>query len=289
MTMKKLTRRKFLKQITGLGIGTFLFSASGYTYARYIEPMLLTTTEKILTSKKIPKSFNGIKIIQFSDTHLGHYYTLENLSKLVNKINSFEPHIILFTGDLIDAPDKYALLNHISPVLKKLTAPLGKFAIYGNHDHGGYGSNHYKKIMKDSNFTLLVNESQTIQIDNGYIVIAGLDDAMLSKPDIPITLRGVDTGAYTIMMVHEPDLADLVSQYQVDVQLSGHSHGGQVQLPLYGPLITPPFAKRYVEGMYHIKDSDLKLYVNRGIGTTRMPFRFFSIPELTIFTLERDD
>lgn len=288
---KSLSRRKFIKRIAQLGFGSILLSFGGYSYARYIEPRMLRVNRVTIASPDIPKSFNGISITQFSDTHLGHHYTIEQFKELISKVNELNSDLVFFTGDLIDEPNRYDSLEAVAPILQDIRAPLGKYAIYGNHDHGGYGSEMYKKMMEQSNFKILMNQHTTIKSsENESIVIAGLDDLMLGKPDIDLTLEGIPTDQFIILMAHEPDVADEVSTRKaVNLQVSGHSHGGQVQIPFIGPLITPPYAVKYVEGFYELPDTGMTLYVNRGIGTTREPYRFFSIPEITVFTLVHEE
>ena len=139
--------------------------------------------------------------------------------------------------------------------------------------------------MELSDFKLLRNESAELKlIDDSSIHIIGIDDAMLGKPNFDLALAHVPKEQYKILLSHAPDLADQTVNYDVQLQLSGHSHGGQIKIPFVGALITPLFARKYREGFYNI--NKLKLYVNRGIGTTRMPFRFLSKPEIAIFTLK---
>jgi predicted MPP superfamily phosphohydrolase len=257
----------------------------GYSYARFIEPKQLEINRFTYKSPHLPQSFDGIKILQFSDTHLGHYYDMEQFNRLIQKINQEKPDIVFFTGDLIDAPDMFKEAQSIVPLLSSIQAPLGKFSIYGNHDHGGYGTESYKEIMELSGFKLLVNSFSPISILDKQIYVAGLDDYMLGRPDFEQTLRDIPEGAFTILLAHEPDVAKISHSYPVQLQLSGHSHGGQIKIPFYGHIVTPPFAEEYVEGFYEIGDIPLTVYVNRGLGTTRVPFRFLSKPEISIFTL----
>lgn len=286
----KMSRRRFLKR----GLGTFLTGivavGGGGFYAREIEPKLLTVKKHTISHPMIPNGFDGFKILQFSDTHIGFQYDLSQLQELVNKINEQKPDMILFTGDLMDTPNQYADINSIAPILKNLEAPFGSFAIYGNHDHGGYGSDLYQNVMTEAGFTLLLNEAHQVSLlTNESLYIAGIDDAMLGRPDIQATLESIPNEAYTILLSHAPDLADQAASIgNVQLQLSGHSHGGQIQIPFLGAIIKPPFAKKYFEGFYQIDQTGdpLTLYVNRGLGTTRLPFRFLSPPEITVFTLQ---
>jgi uncharacterized protein len=288
---KKQTRRTFLKRTFGSFLTVLGLSSGGYLYANRIEPSLLDIQQHNIKHPLIPNSFNGIKMIQFSDTHLGFQYNLHQFNNLVEKINSLKPDIILFTGDLMDEPNQYTEINKLIPILKNLQAPLGKFCIFGNHDHGGYGSEIYRNIMETTNFTVLLNDSAQVKLKDGSkIYLLGIDDAMLGKPNLPLTLKNVPKDSFKILLSHAPDLAETTVQYPIHWQLSGHSHGGQIKIPFFGALVTPPFAQIYPEGLYSIGENNpLSLYVNRGIGTTRLPFRFMSKPELSVFTLESEN
>ncbi|WP_080874897.1 metallophosphoesterase [Oceanobacillus timonensis] len=279
-----MNRRTFLKRSLGSLLTLLGLSGGSYFYAREIEPALLTITEESISDPQIPKAFNQFKIVQFSDTHLGFHYTLEQLETLISKINDLEPDLILFTGDLVDEPNNYDWNNKLIQLLKNLNAPNGKFWIYGNHDHGGYGTDILYETFEAADFTLLQNSATRIQQGDASFILAGLDDAMLGNPDIGKSIEERANSDFTILLAHEPDLADAVKEYPVDIQISGHSHGGQVRLPFIGHLYTPAYAEKYVQGKYTISDR-LTLYVNRGIGTTRLPYRFLCRPELHTYTL----
>jgi uncharacterized protein len=285
---KKLSRRSFIRRAFGSFFTMVGAGYGGYFYAHEIEPRLLKINKHVIEHVDIPKSFDGFKIVQFSDTHLGFQYDLKQFKKMLSQISSLKPDIIFFTGDLMDAPNQYPFSEEIVPLLKNLHAPFGKYSIYGNHDHGGYGSDIYKNIMDLADFKLLLNESDQIQLLNGSsIYVLGIDDAMLGKPNFEAASANIPADKYKILLSHAPDLADRAVDFGIQLQLSGHSHGGQIQIPFVGALITPPFAKKYREGFYDIKvtETQLTLYVNRGIGTTRLPFRFLSKPEISLFTL----
>lgn len=280
----KMTRRTFIKSFFWAVAGGFLMSSGLYNYARYIEPRRLEVKKKAFFHPKLSQALDGLKLVQFSDTHLNDHFQIEHLKKVVNKVNEFEPDLIVFTGDLIDEPNRYPYLEQIPPVLKRLRASLGKFAVYGNHDHGGYGTDLYEEILLQADFHLLKNERKEIELlDGSRIVLAGLDDYILGKPDFGKIFRESDKNDFTILLVHEPDAVLQAKEYHFDLQLSGHSHGGQVKIPFCGAVYTPPYAKRFTEGFYKIGQTSL--YVNRGLGTTRLPFRFLSVPEITLFTL----
>jgi len=122
---------------------------------------------------------------------------------------------------------------------------------------------------------------------SSYLLMNTVTVLIYGKPDIEMAVTGIPVDSYNILLVHEPDLADAAHPFNIQLQISGHSHGGQVKIPFVGPLITPPYSEKYYEGFYELGNDDqtLTLYVNRGLGTTRLPFRFLSKPELTMFTL----
>ncbi|WP_042145130.1 metallophosphoesterase [Paucisalibacillus sp. EB02] len=282
-----MNRRSFLKKLIGGTITLLGLTGSTYYYARNVEPGLLTIKTESIVSKKIPASFNDFKIVQFSDTHIGFQYTLEQFQDLINQINGLNPDIIVFTGDLVDEPNKYDWSPKLTQLLNNLYAKKGKYWIYGNHDHGGYGTEIVQEVMEKAHFNLLKNSHQVIEIDVDRIILAGIDDVILGSPNLPKALQHTSPDLFTILLSHEPDFADITKQHHVDVQLSGHSHGGQVRLPFLGHLYTPIYAEKYVEGKYTFETSNLNLFVSRGIGTTRLPYRFFCKPEITVFTLKK--
>lgn len=280
-----MNRRSFLKKLFGSVITAGIFSSGIYYYARSIEPKQLKIMNHIIKSKKLPSSFQNFKIIQFSDTHVGFHYQLTDLMDLVETINSKNPDVIVFTGDLIDEPISYKNHEQLSNILSLLNAPYGKFWVYGNHDHGGYGTDIIKQIMEKANFQLLKNSHRYISINEEHIMIAGVDDIILGTPKIQKAIGDTDQGLFTMLLAHEPDYADVAAQFPIDIQLSGHSHGGQVRLPMIGHLYTPAFAQKYIRGKYVLNEERFSLFVNQGIGTTRMPLRFFCTPELSVYTL----
>lgn len=284
----KMGRRSFLKRLFGSIVGVFGLSGGTYYYAKHIEPAMLSVNYETITSTKLAPAFSNVKILQFSDTHLGFHYTTQQFQALMDKITQEEPDLILFTGDLVDAPNQvsFKLLKETTEMLGSLHAPLGKYWIYGNHDHGGYGTEKIAKAMSDGGFTLLQNSHVSINKDKDSFTLAGLDDVLLGKPNLSEALKGSNPKLFTLLMCHEPDYATQVQQFPVDVQLSGHSHGGQIQVPFLGYLVTPPMAQYYVEGWHQLGTQPLSLYVSRGIGTTRMPYRFMCKPEITVHTLK---
>ncbi|MFC2950267.1 metallophosphoesterase [Virgibacillus sediminis] len=287
--MTKLTRRSFIKKALGSLLALAGFGGGAYYYAREVEPYMLQVIEENISLANIPSAFEHFRIIQFTDTHIGFHYDLRQFQTLVKEINNLNPDLIVFTGDLVDEPNRYSWEEGLTDALSMLKAPFGKFWVYGNHDHGGYGTEKLAEVMESAGFTLLQNSHTVIEKDTDRFILAGIDDAILGRPDIRESLSRVNPDLLTIMLAHEPDVADAVAEFPVDIQLSGHSHGGQVQLPFIGHLYTPSLAEKYVEGKYNFHSNRLSLYVSRGIGTTRLPYRFLCKPEIQVYTLNSRD
>lgn len=285
--LKYMNRRAFLKRTTGFLISLIGLTGGTHYYSKEIEPSSLHIQKETIQSAKLTNAFHNKKIVQFSDTHLGFNYTVKDLKKLVKQINELAPDIIVFTGDLIDDPKQVNDTEEkkIIQALQPLHAPKGKYWIYGNHDHGGYGTEKVFDIMTQAEFTLLQNSHTVIEENNEKLIIAGIDDLMLGKPNLSAALHQTNQDIFTILLAHEPDFADQAVKHAVDVQLSGHSHGGQIRLPIVGHIYSPAFAEKYVLGKYTLKDK-LQLFVNGGIGTTRVPYRLFCKPEIHEYTLQ---
>lgn len=275
---------KFINNIIKSLVAMFLVIALLGVYITFIERNLLVVKRDTITLGE--NNDNKVKIVQFSDTQLGEYYTLEDLEKAVNKINKLNADLVVFTGDLIDNASKYEDLYNVSEVLGKIQSNIGKYAIYGNHDIGGGAIRYYANIMSEAGFTLLVNESDTIKVNDKTITMFGGDDALMGNHDSIKTMDGISNDNTNILLIHEPDLIDKYNEYPIDLALSGHSHGGQVYIPFYGPIKSTLLAEKYNKGFYYMdNERDTTLYVSSGLGNTKVPFRFLNIPEIKVFNL----
>lgn len=256
--------------------------------ARYIEPKLLKVKEQRIITHKLTLE-EPLKIVQFSDVHLGKDYSFTDFKRIITKMNALNPDLVIFTGDLIDDNKTFTEVEKVIELLKMVESTYGNYAVYGNHDHGGNGTRRYAKIMKESGFRLLVNENETITLKNGEkIHLIGIDDIILSRPDFEAAFKGIETKGYKLFISHAPDVVDrLPSEGVVDLQLSGHSHGGQVRLPIVGAPFTVPYGRKYIKGLYEVSEREgMLLYVNSGIGTSQLPYRFLNPPEITLFLIE---
>ncbi len=263
----------------------FLVITAVYIYSRYIETNYLTVHYEAINNRYINKDSIELKVLQFSDMHISKYFDEKDIEKTVEKINEEKPDIVVFTGDLIDEYNDYKNKEDVSEIwslLKEINAPLGKYAVYGNHDYGGGAEQAYKKIMENSDFIVLKNDK--IVLDDYNINIIGMDDSIFGKFEKDKLIGFLDEKSCNIVLSHEPDVIDHLLEYNIDLFLSGHSHGGQVNLPFVKVL--PILAKKYTGGIYSFNNyRQTTLYVNIGLGTSQIPLRFMAPPELSVFIL----
>lgn len=256
----------------------FLFSCIAI-YAFMIEPKRIVKHRYTLGEQK---KHPPVTLVQLSDIHLKKDYSITQLEKIVVEVNKEKPELVVFTGDLFDRFATYGSVEETVATLKKIDASLGKFAVWGNHDYGGGASSIYPTVLSESGFQLLENDGTTVITANGEkIFIAGLDDALLRSASISKALAKND-GAFTVLLGHEPDVADQLQNQNVQLMLSGHSHGGQLKLPFF--TVKNTLAKKYYNGFYDITPKT-KLYVNSGLGTTKISARLRVPPEIAIFQL----
>ena len=278
---------KFFRNILILCMLFVLAGAGCVFYAFKIEPYRLETNAYTLNEKQADTA--DIKIVQISDIHIKEDFTYKNLQKIVNKVNSQSPDIVLFTGDLYDNYATYNDDENVISELQKIQAKYDKIAIWGNRDYGGGAARQYEAIMERSGFTLLKNGNWYVTLDNEKkILFTGLDDSLLGAPYMPDSTKIYDSD-YDILLTHEPDVAEIYLDYNYDIILSGHSHGGQINIPFLPFLnekavAVTSLSTKYSGGMYSLgQNVQSKLYVNTGIGTTHISARFGVVPEIALF------
>lgn len=206
-------------------------------------------------------------------------------------VNDLRPDLIVLTGDFVSEPlhrgdrkKAAAASEPCAELLRQMRARHGSWAVLGNHDVMT-DANRIITSLQQQGIHVLVNHSIAIEHNGGRFWLGGIDDAMERSPDLDGTLRKIPSDEPVVLLAHEPDYADHAARYPVDLQLSGHSHGGQIRLPLLPPLFLPPLARKYVWGLYEI--AGLTLYTNPGLGTVNIPVRMNCPPEITLLTIRR--
>ena len=256
-------------------------------YSAYVEPHLLRVKQYDMKFEQV--AGNPITVLQFSDTHVGDFFTTEDLKKVVDKINEQQADLVLFTGDLMDNAAEYdGSIDEIATILSKIKATNGKYAVFGNRDYGGGAERFYEDLMESAGFEVLVNSSRTLEVKGTTISLFGADDALIGYYNSNKTMQGISNDHLNLLLIHEPDLISDFLSYPIDLATAGHSHGGQVYIPFYGPLLTTALAEDYVRGLYDFGNNrKTLLYVNTGIGNTKVPFRLFNVPQISVFKLEK--
>lgn len=245
-----------------------------FVYAYFIEPNRLIVRE-VLLQGDIKKA---ITIAHFSDVHFGRFKDADKAKTLVEMINTQHPDLVLFTGDMIDNYAKTPnMVKDLQPYLHAIQSTYGKYAVYGNHDIGGGARRIFSDFMNACGFQVLKNDY--IEIPELQIAILGTDDPQAGYENPEISKTNVQP--YQILMSHEPDFADKLDLATIDLMISGHTHGGQISLPILTRFFLPNGGQKYVKGMYYVQNS--KLFVSSGVGMTFMPFRLGNTPEIVIY------
>lgn len=278
-----LTRRRLL-QLAGAAAAT---GAAGLGYAGTFEPAWVELREITITLPGLAERLAGFSIAQISDIHLSRFTSASELLAAVTRVNQLQPDVVVLTGDFVGHEARYAA-GLIEP-LRILEPPA--YAVYGNHDLWT-DREAVRAALAETPVTLLVN--QKVEAAPG-LIIAGLDDAWSGHPRPQVALAGSPSEYTNLLLCHEPDYIDTIRSQEAPValQLSGHSHGGQVRLPSTRPdgfglatraPVLPHMATRYPIGHYRV--GSYQLYTNRGLGVWPLPFRFNCRPEITYLTLQ---
>jgi uncharacterized protein len=266
-------RRYGRPALAGMGA----LSLASAAYLALFEPARPTLEHVRLRLKRLPDALDGLRVGQISDTHLGKPHSARNLAWAVERMREERPELIMLTGDFVSHAKA---IPQIAALLRGLSAPLGVYAVPGNHDYWeGLADIHAALALHG--IPLLLNEHRRLRWNGADLWLVGLDDLWDGRPDFVAALRGVPRGACTLLLAHAPDIADEAAAHGFAVQFSGHTHGGHMRLPLLGPLALPRHGWRYPIGHYLV--GDMALYVSRGLGGN--PFRLLCRPEATIFTL----
>jgi uncharacterized protein len=287
--LSNLDRRSFLKAGAAV-VACSAFAIGARGMVTEADDPKLVSIEIPLT--RLPDVWDGITIVQLSDFHYDDDFSVVPIRKAVEITNRLQPDLIVLTGDFVTMP-MFSKLLHTSrqaaraaepcaALLGQLRAPLGVYAVLGNHDMRT-DPTFVVESLKAKGIQVLRNRSVPLERQGKRLWLGGLDDAMHGYPDVDATLRGTPREEPVVLLVHEPDYARRVARHPVDLQLSGHSHGGQIVIPLVGAPYLPPMGRWYPKGLYQL--SSLALYTNVGLGTIRLPARWNCSPEITFLKL----
>jgi hypothetical protein len=254
-----------------------------------LEPNRPRVVRREFSLARWPQRLNGFTIALLSDFHYDPYFSVHPLHAAVPLVNALHPDLIALTGDFVSVPpvgdaSKAAFAAEpCAKIIRQMSAPHGLWAVLGNHDCDT-DPEEVTRAVKAEGIRVLENQSQAIEHDGARFWLAGVDDVLSGTADVAETLLGIPANDAVVLLAHEPDFADEASRFPIDLQLSGHSHGGQIRIPFVPLFYLPDLAKKYVMGPYQV--GPLPLYTNAGIGTVNIPVRLNCPPEITLITLQ---
>jgi uncharacterized protein len=287
------TRRRFLQVAAGVA-ATGALALGEDTII--LEPNRPTLVAMEIALARLPAAFDGFTIAHLSDFHYDEHFSAVPIRAAIDIVNSLSPDFVVLTGDFVTVPLFHRRFHTAkraakaaepcASLLTRLQPRLGIVSVLGNHDADA-GAPRIIGTLNSHGLPVLRNRSIPIEQGGSRIWLCGLDSVWEGNPDMDRALHGVPSEELVVLLVHEPDFADEAAHYRVDLQLSGHSHGGQIWLPGIGAPWLPRFAQKYPRGLYRI--GPLTLYTNMGLGTIRLPIRLNCPPEVTLFTLRSAD
>jgi predicted MPP superfamily phosphohydrolase len=276
------TRRQFLQRAAA--VGAVAVVGDGILLA----PNFPRIVRQVLRLQRWPERLNGFTVAVLSDFHYDPFFSIHPLHAAIGMVNGLHPDLVVLVGDFVSVPpfgdEKKAAFaaEPCARLLRRITAPHGLWAVMGNHDDAT-DPERVTRALQAENIQVLDNQSQPIEQDGARFWLAGVDDVLNGTADLSKTMHNVPAGEAVILLAHEPDFADEAAQFPIDLQLSGHSHGGQIRIPFLPPLYLPELAKKYFWGTYHI--GPLTLHTSAGLGTIGIPMRLNCPPEITLLTL----
>ena len=285
---RSVSRRDFLRLLKIMGLEAILLAFAGGIYMREYEPSWVEVNKVTLRLPRLSRSFSGLRMIQISDLHFGGWMTSEHLIDIVQMIVDQSPDLVTITGDFImgynRVPNILEKIDEMASILKPISEQALTFGILGNHD---YWVNHDALLntLQSAGIRNLNNVVYSLERNGEMLHFAGVDDVLHHQDRMDQVLMQLPDKGCAILLAHEPDYADVsAATGRFDLQLSGHSHGGQVILPIIGPPYLPSLAQKYPSGLYRV--GEMLQYTNRGLGMAMPYVRFNCRPEITVFTLE---
>lgn len=275
----QLSRRRFIKQI-GSGLAVLPFGVS--TYGAYVAREGATVERVAVRLPHLPEPLRGLTIVQLTDIHVGVFMSQQRLQEYVGVVNRLEPDLVVITGDFVSSSNQY-----VAPAvhaLSHLRARLGVFGSIGNHEHYTDSISSLIEGFAQNNMKILLNEHAHVTVNGAKLNLIGIDYLGRNAAGFDEAIRAIPLDRPAILLSHQPNVFPQAAHRGIDLTLSGHTHGGQVNLDMLGMDIGPArLITPYVAGLYEMSQS--KLYVSRGLGTTGPPVRINAPPEITQITL----
>lgn len=243
------------------------------------EASQLTVEQLTINLPRLPKKFDGWRVVQLSDIHHSPFTNTDQIEESVRIANELKPDIIVLTGDYVSHEAEY--VAPVAEMLGKLTAPHGVFAVLGNHDHWT-DAEMLTDLFRAENIKVLINEGFHFEIDGEAIWICGVDDMMVGLHDLDLALAGAREDEFKFLLCHNPAILRHAERKGVDFIVSGHTHGGQIRLRQNEENLIMPRNRR-ASGL--LEKGDTQIYISRGIGTVVLPVRYQCPPEVSLLEL----
>lgn len=272
------------KGILKAGVRLLLLALLGLVgYSALVEPRLMTVTEHEVSISGLPSAFDGLKIVQLTDLHVDIWTRPKHVRRIVRQVNAMCPDIVVLTGDYVSRAT-----SNIGPAgdaLAGLKSKRGVYAVLGNHDYWTDAEQRMARALRKSGIDVLFDEKREIRIGRDSIYLAGFDDEWEGNPDYEKALNGISSNDICIAIAHNPDAVLSLDGRPVNLLLTGHTHGGLINIPRVGALwSTTKLGPKYSSGMFRL--GNIRMYVCRGIGTgTGYHIRFRCPPEISVFIL----
>jgi predicted MPP superfamily phosphohydrolase len=234
-----------------------------------------------ISMPQLPPSFHGTTIAFLSDIHHGRFTGIDYINEAVRTTNGLSPDLVLLGGDYTHGNNRYA--EPCMQALGRLKARWGTYGVMGNHDHW-YGVDRTRRSMNNAGIVELTNGGAWLEQSGERLRIAGVGDLWEDKQDLHAALGDTQPQETAILVSHNPDFVEGITDRRVGLVLSGHTHGGQVVLPVVGaPRVPSRYGQKYLYGL--VKTQDTQVYVTRGVGTVTPPVRFCCRPEIAFITI----
>jgi predicted MPP superfamily phosphohydrolase len=274
-------RRQFVK---GLIAAPLVAVSSMSAYARLIEPYQYLISETDIYIRNLPKAFEGFRITQLTDIHHSRILGIEEVRRVVKIAEQTKPDLFVLTGDYTTSYRRY--IEPCAEALSMLSAPEGVWAVLGNHDH--YTDPELTtRALERQHITVLNNAHTSLQRGSDAIQLSGIDDWSWNATDWQRAFSGLKANTPTILLSHQPSVLDLEQTQTVALILSGHTHGGQLKLPVIGaPARFATQDLKYARGLF--RSGETQLYVSAGTGVIGLPLRFGVRPEIAVLRLQRE-
>jgi uncharacterized protein len=276
-----MNRREFMKLGSLFAAGGLLAKVSQVELNDETNTPVLERVE--IPIRNLQPALEGFTIVQVSDIHLQPFTKPGLVKRAVEMSNELNPDLVVLTGDYVWR-DQEAVFE-LTPILAGLNARHGVYSVLGNHDLW-LDVDVTKRAFEEARLPMLINQGLEISHGNGSFYLAGMDDGWSGQPDLNQAVEKAPSDVPIVLLLHEPDLVDETSRDpRIALQLSGHTHGGQVLIAGRPPIFTPDLGKKYSQGLFRVNDT--WLYTNRGLGVISVPLRFNCPPEVTLLTLTR--